>query len=113
MFGILSIPTGFYFLPFYTMTNIETFVDQLLAEKQIEESPDVRAQIRADLIDTLEDRINAMILAALEEEDLEAFEDLLTSGTSEEVQVFVKKHIVDIDERVAIELLTFRDKYLG
>ncbi len=95
------------------MTNIESFVDQLIIEKNLQEPSEVLTQIRADLIEAVEDRINAMILATLEEHDLEAFEDLLTTGTTEQIESFVKNHITDIDERVAIELLNFKTTYLG
>ncbi len=95
------------------MNNIEEFVDQLLAEKGVQESPEVMAQIKADLVESVEDRVNAMILASLEEEDLSAFEEILSTGTPEQIQAFVKERVSDIDERVAIELLEFKTKYLG
>ncbi len=44
------------------MTNIESFVDQLITEKNLQEPSEVLTQIRADLIEAVEDRINAMIL---------------------------------------------------
>ena len=64
-------------------------------------------------MDRVENRINAMIISELDSEKLPGFEKILENGSEEEIQKFVKDNIPDIDERVAAELLTFKNIYLG
>ena len=96
------------------MKNIEEFVNKLIEDKGFnEQDPDVLAQMKSDLLDRVENRINAMIISELDSEKLPGFEKILENGSEEEIQKFVKDNIPDIDERVAAELLTFKNIYLG
>ena len=96
------------------MKNIEEFVDKLIEDKKFnEQDSDVIAQMKNDLLERVENRINAMIISKLDPEKLVEFEKVLDSGSEEEIQNFVKNNIPDIDERVAAELLTFKNIYLG
>lgn len=96
------------------MQNIEEFVTQLIEDKGFnEQDPDVIAQMKTDLLDRVENSINAMILSNLDSEKLPEFEKILSSGSEKEIQEFTKKNIPDIDEKVAAELLTFKNIYLG
>ena len=96
------------------MKNIEEFVDKLIEDKKFnEQDSDVIAQMKNDLLERVENRINAMIISKLDPEKLVEFEKVLESGSEEEIQNFVKNNIPDIDERVAAELLTFKNIYLG
>lgn len=96
------------------MQNIEEFVDQLIKDKGFDEKdPEVLAQIKSDLMDRLENRINALVVSELEEDKLEAFNTVLDSGSEEEMVNFVKANVPDLDEKVAGELLAFRNMYLG
>jgi hypothetical protein len=96
------------------MQNLNDYVDRLVAEKGFnEKDPEVIAQLKADLLDRVETRIDAMIADTLPAEVLPEFETVLEQGNTEDVQDFVKKHIPDIDEKVASELLTFRTIYLS
>lgn len=96
------------------MKNIEEFVDRLIKDKGFDEQdPDVLAQIKSDLMDRVENRINAMIVSNVNPESLPDFEKILNEDSPEKVQEFTKKHIPDIDEKVAAELLTFKNIYLG
>jgi len=96
------------------MKDIKEFVDKLIEDKGFDEKdPDVIAQIKSDLVDRVENRVNAMILANMNPEKLSDFEKILDDGSEEEIQNFVKKEIPDIDEKVAVELLTFKNIYLG
>lgn len=96
------------------MKNIEEFVDRLIKDKGFNESdPDVVAQMRLDLLDRVENRINAMILSNIKTENIESFKKVLDEGSEEQIQEFVKKDVPDIDEKVAMELLTFKNIYLG
>ena len=96
------------------MKTIEDFVDKLVEDKGFnEQDPDVIAQMKTDLVDRVENRINAMILVNMNSEKLTDFEKILESGSEEQIQEFVKREIPDIDEKVAAELLTFKNIYLG
>ncbi len=96
------------------MKNLEEFVDRLIQDKGFkEEDPDVAAQMKMDLLDRVENRINAMILSKINPEKLADFKKVLDDGTEEQIQEFVKNEIPDIDEKVAMELLTFKNIYLG
>lgn len=96
------------------MKNIEEFVNKLIEDKGFnEQDPDVIAQMKSDLLDRIENRINAMIISKLNPEKLSDFEKVLDGGSEEEIQKFVKENVSDIDERVAKELLDFKNIYLG
>jgi len=94
--------------------ELEGFINDLIAEKGFDtEDPEVTAQIQADLLEGAERRIDAMILANMPPEDLEAFEAVIDGGSEEALQSFVKERIPNLDEKVALELLNFRTAYLG
>ncbi len=96
------------------MKDIKDFVDKLIEDKGFDEKdPEVIAQMKSDLMDRVENRINAMILSNLNPDKLSDFEKVLGNGSEAEMQEFVKKEIPDIDEKVAAELLTFKNIYLG
>lgn len=96
------------------MKNIEEFVDKLIEDKGFnEQDPDIIAQMKSDLLDRVENRINAMIISKLNPEKLPDFEKVLDSDSKEEIQKFVKENIPDIEEKVAKELLDFKNIYLG
>ena len=96
------------------MKDINDFVSRLIDDKGFDEKdPDIIAQMKSDLADRVENRINAMILSNLNPLRYDDFEKVLNGGSEEEIQEFVKKEIPDIDEKVAAELLTFKNIYLG
>lgn len=96
------------------MENIEEFVAKLAEDKGLGgEDPEVLAQIKKDLMDRVENSINAMVVSELPPEKLVDFEKLLDSGSEGEIQGFVKECVPDIDEKVAAELLNFKNIYLG
>lgn len=94
--------------------ELEGFINELVEEKGFDTSdPAVLEQIRRDLLESVERRIDAMILANLLPEDLAAFEEVLDTGSEEGIQAFVKEKIPDLDQKVALELLNFRTSYIG
>ena len=96
------------------MDNHSTFIDQLIVEKGFDEKdPEIVAQIKADLEDRLEDKINALILRELPEDSLDEFNTLLDRDDEKELTSFIQKNIPDIDTKIATELLIFRQTYLG
>ncbi len=96
------------------MHNFSTIIDALVAEKGFDEKdPEVITQIKSDLADRLEDKVNAMIVRELPESSLDEFSTILDRDDEAELTSFVKKYIPDIEEKVAVELLSFRRMYLG
>ena len=94
--------------------GLEDFVDRLVAEKGMTGlDPEVLAQVKHDLLDRVEDRINALIVEKLPPESLEDFERLLDGGDEKEIQAFCQTQIPDLDQKIAAELLAFRQTYLN
>ena len=96
------------------MENLEKFIDELIVAKGFgDKDPEVLEQIKIDLMDRLEDRINGMIMEKLPPIVLEEFERVLDKGNSEEIQNFIAQYIPDIKERTAFELVSFKNMYLS
>jgi hypothetical protein len=96
------------------MKNIEEFIDRIVAEKGFDhKDPEVLAQIKADLMSRLEDRINAMILSNLPGDKLEEFDKLLDTNDELATNEFLKNNIPDVEEKLAAEMLEFKSIYLG
>ena len=97
------------------MEVLEQFVDKLVAEKKLGKlDPEVFVQVKKDLLERLETRINAVMLEHMPPEQLEVFDTLLSSKAGpEKVQAFCAEHIPNLDEKVAAALLQFRATYLG
>ncbi len=97
-----------------TATDLEVFADRLVEEKGIKDvSPEVLAQIKKDLIERAENRINAAVLECLSADQLENFEKLLDKSSEEQVRSFLAEQIPNMNEIVAAELLDFRNIYLA
>lgn len=104
----------FSYTRYYAAMELEGFIDDLMAEKGFDtEEPEVVAQIKSDLLESAERRINAMIMANLPPDDLSAFESVIDNGSEKELQAFVTERIPDLDQKVALELLNFRTAYIG
>ena len=96
------------------MENLDKFIDEIIALKGLDSNePEVVEQIKLDLMDRVEDRINGMIMSKLPPDTLIEFEEKLDSGSDDEIQAFIKKHIPDIKERTAFELVSFKNMYLS
>lgn len=95
-------------------TLIEEFIGRLISEKKIVGvSGEVLDQMKADLYQRVEDLINASILRRVPQTKLGEFQDILETGSDDDVQKFCKEVIPDIDSVVAQTLLSFRNTYLG
>ena len=96
------------------MKTIEEFIDLLVLEKGFDTKDQaILDQIKSDLTSRFEDRINAMIITNLSEDLLPEFEKLLDSNNQEEINTFLKKHIPGIEEKLASEMLQFKNMYLS
>jgi hypothetical protein len=88
---------------------LNVFVTRLLEEKQMQDiDPEISEQLKADLTDRVEDRINMTILKNLPEEALPKFEQLLEKENIEETQAFCLQYIPNIQDLLSAELLAFR-----
>ena len=96
------------------MENLDKYIDELIKEKGLaEKDEETLKQIKADLFDAIEDRINTMVMEKLPIEALSQFEEKLDTGTEEEIQNFLLQYIPDIKERINFELISFKTMYLS
>jgi len=94
--------------------ELGAFVDHLITEKQMTNlDPEVLAGVREDLLNIVEDRINAVILANIPPEKLSYFEQLLDRADENEIQSFCQRNIYDLDKIIAAELVEFKKTYLN
>ncbi len=93
---------------------LKIFIDRLIEEKDLLAlEPEVLKQVKADLSERLEDRINAAVLKHLPPDKLSAFEKLLdTKASDEEIQRFCREQIPNLDEVIASTLVEFQLTYL-
>lgn len=97
-----------------TNSSLDEFVARLLEEKGLSGlDSEVLEQVTTDLRSRVEDRINAKIVSALPESELQAFSTMLDTGSEEEIQAFCTEHIPNMDNLVAAELLAFRETYVA
>lgn len=94
--------------------DLGSFVDGLIEEKGFSGMDSSAKDImRADLLERLENRINAVILASLPVEKVEDFEKVLDNGDDVAVQEFCRVAVPDLNEKIAAELLRFRTLYIS
>jgi broad-specificity NMP kinase len=92
------------------------FIDQLVKEKGLDYlEADVLEEVKVDLLERLENKINAMILKNLPADTLSEFEKLLDDEKSDSQQMneFLNKYIPSLTEKIAAELMQFRNVYLN
>jgi hypothetical protein len=101
-------------MPQNNSNPLNEFVGDLIKNRGLDKLDyEIAVQLRADLRDRVENRINAVVLANMPPEKLEYFEKLLDQSTPEEAQSFCRRHIYDLDKIIANELAKFRTTYLN
>ncbi|OHA01526.1 MAG: hypothetical protein A3H71_03265 [Candidatus Sungbacteria bacterium RIFCSPLOWO2_02_FULL_48_13b] len=96
------------------LETLDAYVGRLLEEKGIKDVGDeVLEQLKKDLRDRVEDRINAATLEHMPPQNLEEFESLLDSGDDNKLQAFIREHVADLDQVIAGALVQFRNVYLN
>lgn len=97
------------------MHNLDTFVDSLVIEKGLGDlDPAVLAEMKNDLLNRIEDRLNMIIVENMPGVNVAEFEKMMDEEKSdEELQKFVEEKIPDISSLVAVDLAHFREVYLG
>lgn len=91
------------------------YIDKLIEEKKYPDlTPEVREEMKKDLMTRLDDFIAARIIAGLSDTDVLTFESMLNDAKPEgEIQKFVSDHIPDFVNFLTNVLLEFRGIYLG
>lgn len=93
---------------------IDVFVDRLIEEKKfVNVDSETLRQIKEDLLERVEDRINAITLENMPKEKLEEFNELLNNANMEDIQKFCQDNISNLNEIITKELLNFRNIYLN
>jgi hypothetical protein len=69
--------------------------------------------MKKDLLERINDRINAAVLENIPVEKIEYFEKLLDKGEEKEIQSFCQRNIFNLEEIIAKELVAFKKSYLG
>jgi hypothetical protein len=97
------------------MTPLEQFADKLIDQKGFPSlTPEVRGELRKDILLRLDDFIAARSIAALSDENVMIFERLLQEGKAEsQIQQFLADHIDNYQDFVTNVLLEFQDVYVG
>lgn len=94
--------------------SLISFVDRLIEEKNFENvDKEILDEIKNDLLDKAEERINAVIIDNIPAEKLSQFEELIVNPNEEELARFCHDNIPGLDELIAKELLEFRNTYLN
>jgi hypothetical protein len=97
-----------------TEQTLATFVAKLIDEKGLNGlDTEVKEQVVNDLLDRVEDRINAEILSHMPSDKVSEFNTVLDSGDEAAIQAFITSSVPDLDNIVAAALLAFRATYLG
>ena len=98
----------------FSPQTLEQFVDVLVDRKGLTNlAPEVLTQLKKDLLERVEDRVNAAILKFMPPENLEEFDRLLDSADTSKIQAYCAAHIPNLDEKMAAELMQFQGTYLN
>lgn len=94
---------------------LEVFAQNLLIDKGFMDlSPELIADMKADLLQRLELLSTQVMLEALNETDIAEFERLVDSGaTPDQLQQYSESKVPDYAQRLTEALLRFRITYLG
>lgn len=94
--------------------NVQAFVNKLIEEKNITDvEPEVLEQMKKDLLERVEKRVDAVVIEQLSPEQLAEFEKLLDGSDESTLKNFCQNAIPNLNELIAAELLNFRTTYLG
>ncbi len=94
--------------------SLEAFIDALLIEKGTDSlSDEVKTQLKSDLMERVENYINAELIAAVPSDKFEILENLIDGGNDTEIQSFFQEQIPNLDEMIANNLIAFRGLYIN
>ena len=95
---------------------LSLFIEQMFRDNQMETDkipPEVAEQMKSDMRERLDDRINLAILDAMPPEKVEEFDRLMASASDQELQTFCQKNIPQYEAVLANAMVNFRQIYLG
>ncbi len=94
---------------------VDQFISQLVVDAEMGKDleADVLDQLKKDLREGLENRVNAVMLSHIPEHKLEEFEKLLDAGNEQATQNFCSENIPNLSELIAGEFLAFRKRYIS
>lgn len=97
------------------MENVEQFIDQLIDDKGIELTEEVRQQLKVDLIERLLDQIDRASINALPEDKAIELADLLDDEnfSDEQMTAFMRESGVNLEAVALQTMMQFRLLYLG
>ncbi len=97
------------------MDIVEAFVDQIIRDRNFQsEDEEFKKQVKADLMDRAQRRLNAALIENMPPAQMGDFEALLArSAPDAEVMAFCKQHIPDLEAVMATALLDLRTTYLA
>jgi len=85
---------------------INAFVDRLIEEKELHIlEKDLVQEIRIDLVERAQDKVNMAIITNLPDDKLDAFNKLTRTGDLVALQKFCQEAIPNIEEVIAQSLL--------
>jgi hypothetical protein len=95
--------------------DLEQFADKLLSEKNWVKvtDPEVKAQLKQDLLESLSEAINAMIVRELAPAQIEQLIKLSEGHDQAALQNFVSTNIPDLDQKLATTFIQFRQQYIA
>jgi hypothetical protein len=90
-------------------------VDSLVEDKGLNDiDPGVLVEMKNDLLNRIEDRLNMVIVKNMPEANIAEFDKMMDENKSdEEVQKYCEEKIPDLEALIAVEIARFRDIYLG
>lgn len=95
---------------------IERFTDQILEEANLTSLPDeFRNQFKLQMAEEIQKRMGILTLQALSDENLKAFDQLMTQepeSTPEVMAQFFKEKIPNYDEFIAGKIIEFKDEFV-
>lgn len=96
--------------------KLSQFIDEIIESKQLSGmTPEVRAQLKEDLLGQLEDRINAALVEAMPPAKVDELNYMLDQEgvTDAQITEFIAGSGVNTTQVAASTMLQFRDLYLG
>jgi hypothetical protein len=96
------------------MADLDSYAEDLLQAKGITKLGQADYDdVKADLIDQVDEQIDAMIIDRLPDSAKDAFSHLLDGGDEEKLEAFLAAFIPDLEYYVDKVLLEFRQSYLA
>jgi hypothetical protein len=93
--------------------DLELFLDQLIEGKKFSLlGEDIALQMKGELRQRLQERINIEILERIPSPLYGEFERMLDVGSEEEVQLFLSTNVAHLDQVIASALLSFEQAYI-